>query len=182
MEWYSAVNNVFAGTLQILLLRFVPTFQEERKLHHLLHGLLICSCSQWKKSPPKNSHNFWSLHTKLQLSGGQASTLLKPISACHPPAGMFSSPNESRSSTSGGKAFLLHLVRMNSWASSRTSPIWGANKMTQKKLRGSLFGTTTKDFVLSKHQETAHCFLLELFLETGSCFSKRHNIFWHCLH
>lgn len=154
MDWYSAVNYVFASTLQILLLRFVPTFQEDRKLHHLSHGPLICSCSLWKKSLPKNSHYFRSLHTKLQLSWGQASTLLKPFSACHPPAGTSSSSTESRASTSGGKAFLLYFVRRSSWASTSMSPVWGDNKTTQRKFRGSLFGTATKNFVLSKHQET----------------------------
>lgn len=108
----------------------------------------------WKKSLPKNSHYFWSLHTKLQLSWGQASTLLKPFSACHPPAGTSSSSTESRASTSGGKAFLLYFVRRSSWASTSMSPVWGDNKTTQRKFRGSLFGTATKNFVLSKHQET----------------------------
>lgn len=134
---------------------------------------LICSCRLWKKSLPKNFRNFWSLHTKLQLSGGQASTLLRSFSACHLPAGMFSSSTESRASTGGGKAFLLYLVRMVSWASTSTSPMWGDNKMTQTKFRGSLFGTATKNFVLSKHQET-----YSVLLSFGAVFRDRGPAFW----
>lgn len=133
----------------------------------------ICSCSLWKQSPPKNSYNFWSLNTKFQLSGGQASTLLKPFSACHPPADMFSSSTGSRASTGGGKAFLLYLVRMGSWVSTCTSPMWGDNKMTQRKFWGSLFGTATKNFVLSKHQETQ-----SLLLSLGVVSQDRGPAFW----
>lgn len=158
MDWYSAVSYVFASTLQILLLRFLPTFQEHRKLHHLSHGPLICSCSLWKKSLPKNSHYFRSLHTKLQLSGGKASTILKPFSACHPPAGTSSSSTESRASTSGGKVFLLYFVRRSSWTTKR--PKESSEAPFLVLLQRILSYPNTR-------RQTAYSFLLELFLKTG---------------
>lgn len=168
MEWYSAVNYIFASTLQILLLKFVPTFQEKRKLHHLSHGPLICSCSLWKKSLPMNSHNFWSQNTKLQLSGGQASTLLKPFSACHPPAGMF---------------FLIHweqsqlVVQRPScstwqgWAAGlppAQAPCWGTTKRPRESSEDPFLVLLQR--ILSypnTRRHTACCFHWELFLETG---------------
>lgn len=174
MEWYSAADYVFASGCKILLFRFVSAFQQERKLRHLSHGPRIHSWSLWNE----NSHYFWLLHTKPQLSG--ASTFLKPFSACHPPTATSSSPTESRVGTDGADPLLLHLVRMSRWASTSTS-----SQITKQPCREGLeapflFLLQRISFYPNTRRHTV--FSLSCFSRRGSCFSKRHHIFWHYLH
>lgn len=107
-----------------------------------------------------------------------ASTFLRPFSACHPPAGTSSSPTESRVSTNGadpGKderlSFHQHEPRRG-----------GTTKQAHREGSEAPFLVLLQRILSYPNSIQRTTFSQSCFLRQGSCFSKRHHIFWHCLH
>lgn len=182
--YYAANNSLWSGILQLITslqvgvkcycsdLCLLFNKRENVIIYPTDHRFILVACE--KRNLLKNSHYFWPLHRKTQLFGAELEHS-SPFSPCHPPTGT----SKSWDSTDSIEPLLLHLV-----VTSRCTSICRQQNNHKEKIQRLPFWYCYKESCLTQklrdfqHIAFSPCY----FLRKGSCLSKAHHVFWHCLH